>query len=289
MKVNGIRTTTVSIPLTANVFRYKFATNRFLGMGADVDILGITCRVPVVNTSRGYEGTFISRATPFASLTLKDKSTTNFLNEVPLIFLYEGTVSPFQLPFFGPIKNNCIDWIGSFISIDTAAPITTGDVIEFTIYYHANCGDKIPQHESIELTSGVSFSKLKASIISIDTEVGKQKYPFQFRSSIEIPVEATIIGFIPNLSQGWTVNGKSLINNTVQQCSFITIKKGDSSIINQLPYNHRINPGWGWPYFPIEPIKVENFSAQQSEIYCSNVAAIANNESYQFLFYYIEP
>jgi len=289
MKVNGIRTTTVSIALTAGVFRYKFATNRFLGMPPEAYILGITARPPVINIARGYDGTFISRGTPYASLTLKDKKTTNFLNEVPLSFLYDATVSPFQLPFFGPIKNNCIDWTGSFITIDTTAPIKTNDVIEFTIYYHTTCGDKIPQHECIELTSGLSFSKLKTSIISIQTEAGKQKYPFQFRSSIEIPLEATIVGFIPNFSQGWTVGGAALVNNTVQQCSFITIKKGDSSLINQLPYNHRINPGWGLPYFPIEPIKVENFSTQQSEIYCSNLAAVADNESFQFLFYYIEP
>lgn len=292
MNIKGIRTFTDNIFLEAGKYSYKFSKNGDLGLPAGSKILSIFFREPQIFNSKNIEGNNISRFSNLGLLTLKSrKSVSDFVDNYPLHYLFDNLGSPFAGQFFCNVNNKEVDWTASKVTFPSKPAITTGESVEYTIYYTTdNFHDVYPEFVQ-NYMGGSSFIGTKTTLLSVTTEAGKQRYDLSFSGNISIPKDAFIVGILPNVSQsgGISPDGYVNVDTATINSSFLNLKVEQEVYISQLPLNHRLNPGWSIPYIPISPIPVKYFNPQQSEIYCSNPVAPKDDQSYQFILHYICP
>lgn len=282
MQVHGLRTITQSIYLKAGKTQYNLTRDHFLGLPKSAKILAITSRLPDRNTSN-ENGQALSRAWYAALLTVKAKGSTTIIDNVPLPEMQFNTAVPFGVHFWSPTRNDKVDWLNSYIAIQDSSLIKEGEAIEYTVYY--TCEDAYSPQGGSQEYFGAKFRGTRSSVLAVPIDSVRREYKLYFDSNFAIPQDSYIVG-LQVCVNGYTDDKKPIANVNARNNAFLYIKKRTRDIISGLPLNLRVNPGFGVPYFPIEPILVSEFDATDSKITVGDQSQLVPGEAFLIILYY---
>ncbi len=293
--INGILTKTFSVPVRGGIFSFPLSTNNKIGLPKNAKILSIQV-TRYDQSGRDDQNNPLSQdAILKGHLSLLDTNSQFLLKRIPLISLRSNDNSQrsqYLLTWFKPINNVNVNWQNSNIIISQGASIDNGTAVEFTVYYTCQPLErKGLDFYFQEFQSGVKNMGLRSAMLYVTPQKdNQQSLKLSLSSQIGIPKNATLIGIQPLIGREKFANasGNTLPVLGAQRSAFLSLKCGNTLLLDKLPYTHIVPKQMGLNYFPLPATEVELIDWEGSEIFISNpVSGIRTNQSFAYILYYI--
>lgn len=287
--INGINTKTFSLSLVSKKFKYSLGSiikqSAFKHANA---IIGIACRC-------GQDGNESYKNK--AGITLANRSV--MVNSILDLYSTNGTlilgnyslemlIADFQSQgsHANLVPPDLIQWNTSTITISPNTSITTGQQLEFTIWYTTDCAKSY--NPNIAFNTG-SYNVPKRRTVKVGGKVLRHKNLFLKFGSSELPNCAEIVGIRATNYKYVDNNGENR-ETEFYNSSFLKLKtlhSGYHSLLDNIPVTALIQPYYAEKnYFPIECTKAVNIDWFDSGIYIANDYDVNGYIEFYFTFWY---
>lgn len=292
--VQGFCSTTIQIPVVANVLSYVLNNRVNLGLPRDAVVVGIQNRTSALaGDNKDIKNRPIVRAATTAGKTyinLLDVKSQYILKDIPMREISKDNSS---ITFIEPRFAQEIDWAGSRIEVLDPAILVAGEVFELTFFYYRykqNATDYMGQVENRQF-NGINQLGLRRTKLDVRTYAGQQSYSLARQSFVSVPKDAILVGIDFNSSNGtYTRGGLNPVTTTTTQATFLQLKEQGFSILDNIPISMltaadqlQISP----KYIPIKPTKIADIDFDSSSLYIADPALPVDNAALQAILYYI--
>lgn len=279
---SGFRTKTINIVTTAGGTKFPLQQINDLGLPEDANILAIWARTSDAATVSSSNNLQVSAALQnTAYISLKDRC--NIYNNINLLLssYYIPELTSFAF-FMQPVPSMLIDWNQSFIEISGAVVASANTVFELVVLYTERC-DVEKFENRFEFRNGVKQPGVRITSFEIPLNAVQNQYSLGNTTNIGLETDAIVLGFRTK-QNGFPLSKKTPINAASFQSTYLSLKKGTDSIIDEYPvamtnYSQVIEE---YNYFPIQPTLVSHFDWKQSKIDIKDMVGMTNNMTFQF-------